>query len=182
MKEVVLAHHTTMQIGASIFGNPTLSFLYDYWDSKRRGRQMPARKDINPSDFRQHLSWIFLADVLPEMQDFRYRLVGNLVANYFGLNGTNQTLRQVFAAFDQETMDGTLFIYRTVAREKVPVRVTGKANWNGKGLEEFETVYLPLSDDGETTNMILSAFVFNREAVLLNRAVAAENGRARVGT
>lgn len=176
MQEILLGSHTRVQIDAEAFNHPTLTFLHDYWQNKRAGRKMPARKDINPSDLRHHLSWIFLADVLAGGANFRYRLVGNLVANYFGSNGTNRTLTEVFEPYGKETTDGTLFIYRKVVREGVPLRVTGQANWDGMGLEQFETVYLPLSDCGETVNMIMSAFVFDKNAVLTNRAVAAEHG------
>ncbi|HEY5336647.1 MAG TPA: PAS domain-containing protein [Rhizomicrobium sp.] len=175
MQEIVLAHHTRMQIGANVFSHPTLTFLHDYWNAKRGDRKMPARKDVSPSDLRQHLGWIFLADVLPDADDFRYRLVGNLVGSYFGLNGTHQTLREVFAPFGRETVEGTLLIYRKVVSGQLPVRVTGQTNWDGKGLEPYETVYLPLSDDGQTANMILSGFVFDKDAVLMNRAIAAEH-------
>ena len=176
MKEIKLAQHTLMQIGATNFEHPTLTFVHDYWEAKRGDRMMPARRNINPSEMRHHLGWLFLADVLPDADDFRYRLVGNLVASYFGTNGTNKTLREMFAPFGAETLEGTLFIYRKVVSERTPVRVTGQANWDGKGLEPFETVYLPLSDDGVSVNMIMSAFVFSKDAVLTKRAISAEQG------
>ncbi len=176
MEEIELAPHTRMQVGATAFGHQTLTFLYEYWNSKRGDRTMPSRHDIVPADLKQHLSWVLLADVLPEMKDFRYRLVGGLVADYFKIAGTNRTLRAIFAPFGEATMKTTLFIYRTVARGHVPVRLIGQAKWDGKSLEAYETVYLPLSDDDQATNMIFSGFVFDKTAVLTNRAVERERG------
>ena len=176
MEEIVLAPHTRMQIGATSFDHPTLTFLHDYWNRKRGDREMPSRGDIVPSEFRQYLNWVLLADVLPEMKDFRYRLVGGLVADYFKVTGTNMTLREVFTPFGEAIMKTTLFIYRKAASGHVPVRVVGQAKWDGGGLEAYETVYLPLSDDGKNTNMIFSGFVFDKGVVLTNRAVEREYG------
>ncbi len=176
MEEIELAPHTRMQIGADRFDHPTLTFLHDYWNTKRGARAMPSRSDIAPSELRQHLNWVFLADVLPEMTDFRYRLVGGLVEEYFGTSGANSTLREVFARFGEGTVKTTLFIYRKAASGQVPVRLIGQSKWDGRDLEAFETVYLPLSDDGQTTNMLLSGFVFDRETVLNNRAIQREHG------
>lgn len=175
MEEIELAPHTRMQIGADRFDHPTLTFLHKYWNDKRGDRAMPSRSEIAPSELRQHLNWVFLADVLPDMADFRYRLVGGLVEQYFGTSGANMTLREVFARFGEATLKTTLYIYRKAAKAQVPVRLIGQSKWDGDKLEAFETVYLPLSDDGETTNMILSGFVFDRDTVLTNRAIEREH-------
>lgn len=176
MKVIDLSPHTQLQIGASAFDSPVLTAVHAYWNTRRGNRQMPARKDIQPSDLRQHLGWLFLADVLPDMEDFRYRLVGQMVGAYFGIEGTNQTLKGVFARFGKLSVDTTLYIYRKAVTSKQPLRLTGQANWDGNGLEPYETVYLPLSDDDNSVNIILSAFVFDKDTVLMNRAIAREHG------
>jgi hypothetical protein len=57
------------------------------------------------------------------------------------------------------------------------VHVFGKNDWMGQGYEEFESLYLPLSDDGMVCNVILTAFVFDRARVLVNRANAQANNK-----
>src|SRR3954451_11821440 len=48
-----------------------------YWEGKRAGRRMPARRDLDPVLEIPHLlPWIILADVLRAPLDFRYRLIG----------------------------------------------------------------------------------------------------------
>ncbi len=142
MEEFILDANTRMQIGAANFNHPALTFLHDYWNRKRGSRNMPSRSDIVPSELRQYLPWILLADVLPEMKDFRYRLVGSLITSYFGTEGGGKTLREVFSQFGETTVRGILRVYRKAASGHVPVRLTGQADWNGKGLEAYETVYL----------------------------------------
>ena len=176
MEEIVLSEHSRMQIDSTEYNHPTLTFLHDYWNLKRGDRKMPSRGDIVPSEMKQHLGWILLAEILPERVDFRYRLIGGLIAAYFGENGTNKTITETFSRFGEAAVKGTLYVYRKTATCGVPVRVMGKADWLRHGVEPFESVYLPLSNDGQNPNMILSAFVFDKDAVLMNRAVAREHG------
>ena len=56
------------------------------------------------------------------------------------------------------------------------MRSFGEGGWFGKGFEQFECICLPLSDDGETANQILHAFVFDKSSVLMAREVARANG------
>ena len=42
----------------------------------------------------------------------------------------------------------------------------GAADWIGKAFLDFESLYLPLSDDGETVNMVLGAVTFELAAPL----------------
>ena len=75
--------------------HPTLGFLRAYWEGKRGGRPMPSRADINPSEMKQHLSWLVMLDVLEGGRDFRYRLIGDDVADYFFWNPTGKTVNRV---------------------------------------------------------------------------------------
>ena len=43
-------------------------------------------------------------------------------------------------------------------------------------MEEFEAIYLPLSDDGQTVTHILHAFVCDRDRMLMARQIARLNG------
>jgi len=67
-------------------------------------------------------------------------------------------------------------MFRKTARDRLPMRSFGDAGWIAPGFEEFEAIYLPLSDDGETVNMILHAFVFDQARVLISREIARANG------
>jgi len=166
-----------LEIDPRKFLHPTLTFLREYWDSKRGGRAMPSRSDIRPSELRDHLGWVILVDVLPGFADFRYKLVGTLVTQYYLEDTTGKTVREAFGRKGAEAArNGVLAMFRKCARDCVVLRTHGDAGWIAPGFEEFESICLPLSDDGAHCNMILHAFVFNRERVMLAREIARANG------
>ena len=160
------------EVDPQTLAHPTLAFLRGYWDDKRRGRTMPARTDIKASELKEHLPWIVMVDVLPGLADFRYRLIGTLVTEYFRTDATGKTVSQAWAEQGEEGVEGNLAVFRQVAESRRPFFLYGESDWNTIGLEEFQCLYLPLSDDGENVNVILHAFVFDRRPVLLARQIA----------
>src|SRR6202000_1752501 len=99
--------------------NPTLAFLKDYWERKRGARAMPSRADINPSEMKQHLGWIVLADALPGFTDFRYRTIGTRVSSYFAPSSTGKLVTEVFHDNGPAVVNAMLAPYRKTARDKV---------------------------------------------------------------
>lgn len=138
---------------------------------------MPSRADIKPSELKEHLGWVTLVEVLPGLTDFRYKLIGTLVTQYYLEDSTGKTVREAFGGRRSEAaVNGALAMFRKCARDCVMLRVHGDAGWIAPGYEEFEAICLPLSDDGATCNMVLHAFAFNREKVMLAREIARANG------
>ncbi len=133
---------------------------------------MPSRADIVPSELKAHLGWISMVDVIDGGRDFRYRLLGTLVTRYFNWDPTGKTVTEAFTGQPAQLRDAVMGVYRCAVGSRRPVRAVADANWAGQGIEEREALHLPLSDDGETVNVVLHAFVFNRNEVLLNRQVA----------
>ena len=151
---------------------PTHKAVHAYWNEKRGSRSMPARADINPVELREHLGWIMMVEVLPEMADFRYRLIGTKVTRYFVKNSTGLTVSETFNPFGPGAVKGVQAVYRKVARDHVVVRAHGEANWlpdwksDPRGFPHFDSLMLPLSDDDQTCNMILIIFTFDYAHVL----------------
>ena len=156
--------------------HPTLAFLRSYWDEKRGARLMPSRKEIRPSDLRSHLGYVLMIEAIDDCADFRYRLIGTLVTQYFLTDATGKTVSESFAHHGTAAVKGVTALLRKTARDCIPMRSYGDANWLQQGLESFEAIYLPLSDDGKTCNMILHAFVFDRSPVMMAREIARANG------
>jgi hypothetical protein len=153
---------------------PTLAFLRNYWERKRGAAAMPRRSDISPLEMKQHLGWIILLESLPTYADFRYRLVGTRVTQYFLADATGRTITEAFsqgdpAATKSPAAKAVLAIHRKTARDKVIMRSYGGAGWLGRDYLEFDSIYLPLSDDGEFVNMILSAFTFDAAKLMRTR-------------
>ncbi|HEX7775459.1 MAG TPA: PAS domain-containing protein [Parvibaculum sp.] len=151
----------TSETNPTRFEHQTLATVKAYWDEKRGSRRMPSRADINPADLKEHLGWISLLDVLPGFADFRFRLVGTKVTRYFRAESTGKTASETFAPFGPGVVKGIIAVYRKTARDQVPVRAYGDAGWLGAAYQKFEALYLPLSDDGITCNIILSTFIFD---------------------
>lgn len=146
--------------------HPTLAAIKAYWDAKRGDRPMPSRADISPSDLKEHLGWICMLDALPDYADFRYRLVGTKVTRYFRVESTGKTISEAFSLFGEGAVKGVLAIHRKVARDRVPLRAHGDAGWLGAAHQNFDALYLPLSNDGVSCNMILNAFTFDYARVV----------------
>jgi len=130
---------------------------------------MPSRADIKPSEMKEHLGWIILVDALPALEDFRFRMIGTRVAQYFLADATGQTMREAFAAYGDQVTARVIATHRKTARDKVVVRAYGGAGWLGRSFLDFDAIYMPLSDDGESVNMILSAFTFDAAALIKAR-------------
>ena len=158
--------------------HPTLAFLRRYWDEKRGARLMPSRSDIRPADLKEHLGWVLMIEVLPDLSDFRYRLMGTLVTQYFLTDATGKTVSEAFAERGPTAIRAVQALLRKTAREKTPMRSYGDAGWIAPGYEQFDAIYLPLSDDGEHVNMILHGFVFDKPQVMLAREIARAHGGA----
>ncbi len=158
-----------MEIGPCRADHPSLQALFDYWLSKRRGRPMPSRADLVVSEIKEHLGWISLLEVLPAEQDFRYRLIGTRVTTYFSADTTGQTVREAFSQVP-EARDIMLAMLHQVVQSRIPIRTYGDLAWVGRELEDFESLFLPLSDDGEIVTGIMNPFVFD-SGVFLKRHI-----------
>jgi hypothetical protein len=160
------------EVDPQAIADPTLAAVKAYWDKKRGTRKMPARADISPVELREHLGWIMMVEVLPDYADFRYRLIGTKVTRYFVTNSTGRTVSEAFGHFGEGAVKGVQAVYRKAAREQVPVRAYGEANWlidwkaEGRGFPNFDSLYLPLSDDGASANMLMCVFTFDYARVL----------------
>jgi len=174
MSDAVLG--TVAEENPERFAHPTCVFLRNYWETRRGDRAMPSRGDISPAQLKSHLGWVMILEVLPGAREFRYRLIGTLVTQYFLNDATGKTVKEAFAENGEQVAKSVNGIFRKVARDKVIMRTAGDANWLAEGMEEFEAIYLPLSDDGVDVSHILHAFVCDRDKMLLARQIAKSNG------
>lgn len=132
--------------------SPKTVDLYRYWDSRRGGRPMPRRADIDPVDMRAWLSRLSLIEVGACGRLFRYRLVGTEIV---ALRGFDPTGRNVEAAWPNEDAEMVQAAYRQVAAEKAPVfcHPAQRRHWERDPV--VGVMLLPLSADGETVDQIL---------------------------
>ena len=127
--------------------------LYEYWDSKRAGRAMPARGDIDPTDIPDLLSSLTIIDV--EEQDgekrFRHRLIGTSVVSFLGRDCTGTLVGENFGGSPFEA-----HIHQTLLRVldcKQPLLDRVERPWST--VNAYNRLILPLSKDGETVDKFL---------------------------
>jgi len=162
---VELAPGTGYETNPASAKRPELQFLLDYWQAKRGDRAMPSRADISIRELKAQLCWICLLDVLPGADDFRYRLIGTRIVQYFRSDTTGKTVSEAFAAVP-EAGAMMLGMLRNVARDRQVVRSFGNLAWMGNDFQDFESLFLPFSDDGTSVTMIMNPFVYEKAVSL----------------
>jgi hypothetical protein len=134
------------------FCHPRIREIYEYWNGKRAGRAMPRRADIEPLDLPSFLPGIVMVDVAYEPYSLIYRLVGTREAE---ARGHNPTGKSVFDNWDGRSQEDVLENYRLVIEKKCVLYDADRSMDPERDWLEAGTVFLPLSDDGETVNKTL---------------------------
>jgi len=139
---------------------PRLKRFYDYWQMARRGRRFPARCDIDPLDFPYMLGNVMLVDVLRDPLRFRIRLHATNVVDRAGLDLTGKLIDEMPA----ERRKAAEAHYRQVLAQRAPLALCYEHHPIDERMWNCEVLVLPLSTDGTTIDMLMSAFVWNSEA------------------
>jgi hypothetical protein len=141
--------------------------LYRYWITKRAGRSMPARRDLNPADIPNLLPSLIIVDKVDDQ--FRYRLVGTAAAREIGRDPTGSILASY--ASTPESGAAARAIHERVFTTARSVFVSGEFKVTSGAIVNMSLLTVPLSDDGTDVNMAVSALV-----VRFNFDVAASSG------
>nr|WP_298686572.1 hypothetical protein [uncultured Dongia sp.] len=145
----------------------TLGF-YRYWDSKRVNpdgsrRRMPPRSAIDPLEMKRWLPFLQLIEVHegvgdPPQRSLVYRLVGQSEVAVRGFNPTGRTVAD--CAIGKESSD-PMGNYNLVIDGRTPVydwsKIPHPSGFDGGGfLASQECILLPLSDDDDHVNMVIT--------------------------
>jgi hypothetical protein len=134
--------------------DPILGNALRYWECKRGDRRMPSRRDLDPTEIPRLLSHLQMIDVIDYGARFRYRLVGTTLVETFGFDYTGRFADELFSGVRRDFVQN---IYRTVCDERCPVFLHNVyqtvKHYSLVGMRLF----LPLSNDDEEVNIILSA-------------------------
>ena len=85
---------------------------------KRVDGAVPQYGRFSARELSRHLSSIVVADALPGLENFRYRLVGSRVTRYFLSDATGKTIDQ---EFEGELGQFLTALNRQVCLEGIPV-------------------------------------------------------------
>ena len=135
---------------------PCLRQLCAYWDERRQGREFPARRDLDPLDFRYALGHILLLDVLDNPRRFRFRLHGSELTARAGYDMTGKLVDELpDPANRMHLIERCQMLLET--RQPLAVineRILGQRRFG------YEAVWLPLAGDGEHIDMLMAGLVY----------------------
>lgn len=119
--------------------------LANYWEAKRAGRVMPAKREIDPAEIKGLLPYLMIAELhRGETLRVRYRLVGTEAARYAEEDYTGTWLDE--SGWHQWEVRAYLDQYCRIAAERRPLMGTGYAVWQDHKTKAFEWAKFPLSD------------------------------------
>ena len=131
--------------------------IYRYWDSKRNGRLMPRRADLDPLDIPRFLPDICLVDVVPDARKYVYRLIGT---NEAAMRGRDPTGLPVGEGYFGTSKESVFLNYDAVTRTRAPRLDRDPSVTSDNRFIQHESIFLPLSEDGENVTMILVFTVY----------------------
>ncbi len=138
--------------------------LFDYWRSRRRGRPMPSKEDIDPLDIGWALSRIYLLDYKPG-EGFTYRLAGDAVAGVFGRANLKGLRPRDFLPPERAAPVEELF--RRVVEDRSIMWMKGLIYLPADRTPTGERLFLPLGDKtGDRVTGVLGMTVVHAVAPL----------------
>jgi hypothetical protein len=138
--------------------HPDILKMLAYWESKRNGRVMPCRNDIDPAELVGFLPNLMIVDVVQDERQFVYRLVGTGEVQVRGHDPTGKSVREGYFAASPEA---AMARYQRVCDSRAPYYEIDNFQVVDRYVCEAN-IFLPLSDDGATVNKIL-VFSINRD-------------------
>ncbi len=118
---------------------------------------MPRRRDIEPTEIPRLLPHLQLIEVAEGGARFRYRLTGTALVTAFGKEYTGSYLDELFTG---EELAYARHVYSTVCARRQPVFLRNRYSTTRDVGMVANRLYLPLSDDGVSVNIILGALTF----------------------
>lgn len=141
--------------------NDYLRKLYLYWQDRRGDRAFPARKDLDPIDFRYIIGNILLIDVLQNPLRFRCRLHGTNLSERAGYDMTGKMVDELPGDENRTVLVDRLH-WLMEWRKPFAISHTWRLDDHD---HRYEVIWLPLSDDGTTINMFASGILYEDSPV-----------------
>jgi hypothetical protein len=143
--------------------DPRIATLIEYWLNIQPADRLPGRDHFDPLDVPNLLPHLVLVDVERDPYRFRCRLMGTTVVKAFRNDLTGRYMDEALDGFNESNA----YRFRVqVAETWMPGYYKGPATLSfALDYADVEYVHLPLASDGETVDMVLSAFVYIGDAL-----------------
>ncbi|HEY3147926.1 MAG TPA: PAS domain-containing protein [Dongiaceae bacterium] len=126
--------------------------IYSYWRSKFDGDRLPKRSAIDPAEIKRFLPQLTIVEVVPDERRYVYRLVGTMEVE---IRGRDPTGKSVLDGFFGPSLDDALRCYDTVVATRRPFYDDEAYVTPDGRFSDDETLFLPLSEDGQNVHRIL---------------------------
>lgn len=138
--------------------DPILGPALSHWLTKRGGRSMPCKRDIDPTEISPRvLPNLQIIEVIDGGARFRYRLIGTATVNAYGEDFTGRYPDEMFPP---DLQDFIHRIYRQVCLWKAPLFLSNRYI-TAKNFELASMrIYMPLSDNDAEVKYIFGVLRF----------------------
>jgi len=134
-----------------------LKSAHAYWRSKRDGRNMPRRQDIEPTEIPRLLPNIQITEMVDGGKRIRYRLAGSAIVEAYGSELKGKYFDEIFTGERLRFVEDN---YRVMCERMRPVLVVNRYH-SARNVELVcHRLIMPLSEDGKTVNQCLTAMSF----------------------
>jgi len=134
-----------------------------YWESKRAGRRMPARADIDPGEIRSLLPHVILLDIAHDPLDFRYRLIGTVIEEHL----LNDLSGKWMSKIPHQRPPSRIWTNcRAVVETRAPLQSDTPYVGSKRDFVVSQDILMPLSDDDGDVNMLFVVVDYLRKDTL----------------
>ena len=140
---------------------PNLKRLLNDWESWRHGKKFPSRADFDPVNLKYILGHLSLIDVTYDPLQFHYRVYGSFLTQRIGKEMTHKSVDDLPGEGNAERIKAHL---SQVIQDRIPMAFLRLHRFQDSDLpRNSESLMLPLSNDGEVINMIMTGVVWDME-------------------
>lgn len=148
---------------AEVFNHATLSALFRYWDEKRNGRAMPARREIDPIEMGPRLlPHLMLCELAEGGARIRFRLVGTLLVKRLGYDPTGKWHADLPKS---DYLDFLVRMVRLSYAEAAPIFADSTFRWGAKNRLDAHHLLLPLTTDNPDGGIVMVGTAYFSEEV-----------------
>ena len=133
---------------------PLLAGFVAYWEAKRGAREVPEKRDIDPTEIDRALLPYIAIGELEGGARVRYRLVGTGITGRHGIDATGKYVDEVLRGAYGDYIRGLL---AETTRKRRPIYSEAVSRHGGGQYLRVKRVMMPLSDGGREIRFIIGA-------------------------
>lgn len=138
---------------------PEIQAIFRYWCSKRRGRPVPRKADIDPVEIPHRLlPYVFIYERTPGGR-FRCRLSGTGIGAAYGRDVTGKHLDEIVRRGNVAERSR---LFSRVLESGLPIYYTGGLVVAGKEHISFARILLPIAKSDGTADHVFGLVVFKK--------------------